>query len=116
SGFGYGGTVAHVILEQAPTDVAAGEPDEPDDQMRVFVVSASSPPALRDRAKGIAEEVIVAGDAWSLAALSDTLARRRTPLGQRAGIVATNRGELMERLRELAAGLPSSGVVMAARK
>jgi acyl transferase domain-containing protein/pimeloyl-ACP methyl ester carboxylesterase/acyl carrier protein len=116
SGFGYGGTVAHVILEQAPTDVAAGEPDEPDDQIRVFVVSASSPPALRDRAKALADEVTVAGDAWSLAALSDTLARRRTHLGQRAGIVATNRGELVERLLGLATGVPTSGVVTAARK
>jgi acyl transferase domain-containing protein/pimeloyl-ACP methyl ester carboxylesterase len=116
SGFGYGGTVAHVILEQAPAAVAAGEPDETDDQIRVFAVSASSLAALRDRAKALADRVTVEGKAMSLAALSDTLGRRRTHLGQRAGIVATNLGELVERLRGLAAGVPTSGVVTAARK
>ncbi|WP_028663292.1 type I polyketide synthase, partial [Saccharomonospora halophila] len=44
SGFGYGGSIAHVVLEQAP-DHAPGAPDEPDGP-RLYPLSAASPEAL----------------------------------------------------------------------
>jgi 6-methylsalicylic acid synthase len=115
SAFGYGGTVAHVVVEQPPARLTATGPDEPDRE-RVFALSAASPAALRERAKALADAVSAAGDELSMAALADTLARRRAHLGHRAGIVAAGQGELVDRLRALAEGVPAAGVVMAAPK
>ncbi|MFE0253693.1 acyltransferase domain-containing protein [Streptomyces sp. NPDC059010] len=108
SGFGYGGTVAHVILEQAPT--ASARP-EPEPAGALFPVSAASPEALRDRAGALAELVEEGVD---LASVGHTLAHRQSSLGHRAAVVATDRDELAAALRALAAAEPASGLVTGA--
>lgn len=108
SGFGYGGTVAHVVLEQAPPTPARPAPEPAG---TVFPLSAASPEALRAGAGALAERVEAGLDP---AALGHTLAHRRSPLAHRAAVVAADRGELAAGLRALAAGEPAPGVVTGA--
>ncbi len=98
SSFGYGGTVAHVLLEQAPPAVkrAEGRAGE------LFPVSAASPQALRQAAGQLADRVADPG--VPLADAGHTLALRRSHLAHRAVITAADRGTLAAGLRALAAG------------
>ncbi|MEU6717063.1 acyltransferase domain-containing protein [Nonomuraea sp. NPDC046802] len=102
SAFGYGGTVAHVILEQAPparppAEGAAG---------RLYPVSAASPAALRQAAGNLADVVgrLPAAD------VGHTLALRRAHLPHRAVVAAENPAALADRLRALSTGAPHEAV------
>lgn len=64
SGFGFGGTNAHVVLEAAPV-----EPIEPEDGPRLVVLSARSEAALELRRRRLVEQ-LAARPPRSLAALS----------------------------------------------
>lgn len=98
SGFGYGGTIGHVVLEEAPLADAA---DASEPAGRVFPLSAASEKALREYAGALADSLT--GDE-PLASLGHTLARRRTHLSRRAAIVATDHDDLRAGLRVVAAG------------
>jgi 6-methylsalicylic acid synthase len=104
SSFGYGGTVAHVLVEQPPVTARpqgrAG---------KLFPVSAASPQALRQAASQLAD--CAADPGLALADAGHTLALRRSHLAHRAVIVATDRGALAARLRALAAGDSHDAVV-----
>ncbi|GAA5106086.1 type I polyketide synthase [Nocardia iowensis] len=110
SGFGYGGTVAHVVLEQAPesADVPAAEPDGEID--RLFPISAASDAALRAYADRLADWLTDSAGHVPLASVGHTLAMRRSRLARNAAIVAGDEHELVARLRELAADRPDPGV------
>lgn len=109
SGFGYGGTVAHVLLEEAPepaadeTTGAAGS---------LFPLSAQSETALRVRAGELADRLTGTTEAeLPLAGVGATLARRRTHLTHRAVAFASSREELVTALRGLANGETAPQVV-----
>ncbi|QYC40146.1 Phthiocerol/phenolphthiocerol synthesis polyketide synthase type I PpsA [Nonomuraea coxensis DSM 45129] len=108
SAFGYGGTVAHVVLEQGPPAPAptGGAPGS------LFPVSAASRPALRQAAADLAAATGAADAAGrvSMAELGHTLALRRTHLSHRAVVVADNEAALAAGLRNLAAGTPHDAV------
>ncbi|WP_433226071.1 type I polyketide synthase [Actinomadura formosensis] len=113
SGFGYGGTVGHVILEEPPAEAAepAGAPGSGDP---VFPLSAGSEPALRKQAERLADWLDGAGASAPLDAVGRTLAVRRSHLSRRAVVVAQDAGELSGRLRRLAAAEPSDGIATGA--
>jgi len=107
SSYGFSGTNAHVLLEQAPEvrrPVARSGP--------VLVpVSASSPAALAETAGRVADwldehEVAVHDVAHTTGA--------REPRSSRAAVVAADRGELAERLRAVQRGEPAAGVAIGA--
>ncbi|MEV1001633.1 acyltransferase domain-containing protein [Nonomuraea sp. NPDC050202] len=102
SAFGYGGTVAHVILEQGPPAPAPAEGPAG----RLFPVSAASRPALRQAAGDLAGVV----GRVPLPGLGHTLALRRTHLKHRAVVAARDEAELTRGLRNLAAGAPNDAV------
>ena len=120
SGFGYGGTVAHIVLEEAPADVRDPRPElpvgngEPSGNgrggPRLFPVSAATPAGLRAQAASLADWLAGPGAAVPLADVGQTLARRRAHLSQRAAVVAADRSELVAGLRAVAAGEPARGV------
>ncbi|HUQ57180.1 type I polyketide synthase [Lentzea sp.] len=94
SGFGYGGTIGHVVLEEAPVRAAATAPA---DGPRLFPLSAASQEALRSTAARLAEHD-------DLAAVGHTLAHRRSHLPHRAAVVASTAAELADGLRLVADG------------
>ncbi|MGW4968337.1 type I polyketide synthase [Nonomuraea sp. NPDC004186] len=134
SAFGYGGTVAHVVLEEAPPARPAAERTagpsaegiaglsaegaaEPSAEGilglsaegatgRLFPVSAASRAALRQAAGNLAD---VAGS-LPAADVGHTLALRRAHLPHRAVVAAHNPAALAVRLRTLSAGTPHDAV------
>ncbi|MFC8382846.1 type I polyketide synthase [Nocardia sp. NPDC057272] len=113
SGFGYGGTVAHLVLEEAPTAPLppVAPPRTELDGLRLFPLSAASDAALRAYADRLAEWVSDRAGAVSLDAVGRTLSHHRSRLNHNAAVVARDEHELIARLRELAAARPDPGVV-----
>ncbi|GHH83289.1 phthiocerol synthesis polyketide synthase type I PpsA [Streptomyces sulfonofaciens] len=118
SGFGYGGTVAHVVLEQAPerpagTAAADRSADGGRPRPRLYPLSAGSDDALRTQAGVLADWLSERGAGLSLADLGHTLALRRSHLDHRAAVTATGWGDLASKLRFLADEEEPDGVVTA---
>ncbi|MFJ2894909.1 amino acid adenylation domain-containing protein [Streptomyces sp. NPDC087218] len=108
--FGFGGTNAHVVLEEAPVrDARPGEPDAR--AWNILPLTARTPEALPEVAAGIRREL--AGENGTEVSLSDlghTLARRRQHLESRLSVVYSSRAELDERLAAFLAGEPRPGI------
>ncbi|WP_445398909.1 hybrid non-ribosomal peptide synthetase/type I polyketide synthase [Streptomyces sp. LE64] len=97
SSFGIGGTNAHVVLEEAPEptpDPPAPTPDHP----HLVVLSAASPEALDEAARGVSHR---------LAALE------RTPLADVAHTLQTGRGAMRYRRAVLAADTAEAAALLA---
>ncbi len=111
SGFGYGGTVGHVVLEQAPEPLAEvpGQSADDSEKPRLFVLSGSSEHSLGANAGELAGWLGGARTA-SQEAVASTLFHRRSHLTWRAGVIASNRAELVGGLERLAAGQPDRAV------
>ncbi|WP_372662577.1 beta-ketoacyl synthase N-terminal-like domain-containing protein [Amycolatopsis kentuckyensis] len=108
SAFGFGGTNAHVVVEEWP---AAAFPVRVPPEIAgpaVFALSARSDEVLRARAGELAEWLEGAA-AVPLAAVASTLAHRREHLPVRGAVVGESRAEVVAGLRELAAGRGSVG-------
>ncbi|MGC5053274.1 type I polyketide synthase [Micromonospora sp. DT48] len=109
SGFGYGGTIAHVLLEQAPPLPPTDGAD--DDGRRPMVpLSARSAAALRAQAGRLADR-LAADDRTPLADIGHTLAHRRAQLSHRAVVTGADRDGLAAALRRLADDEPDAGTV-----
>ncbi|MET9774612.1 SDR family NAD(P)-dependent oxidoreductase [Streptomyces sp. NPDC006367] len=116
SAFGFSGTNAHVIVEQAPEPAdgeSSGEPATtptavPPAPVLPFLLSARSPQALTAQAGRIAG-LLAEHPGLGLADLSYSLATTRTAMRHRAVALAAGRDELLEGLAALAAG--DSGTV-----
>ncbi|MGV9675492.1 type I polyketide synthase [Nocardia sp. NPDC003482] len=102
SGFGVGGAIGHVILEQAPERTA--EPHSPNRPGPwVFPLSARSEAGVRAAAGRLADWLQKTPEV-PLSAVAATLATRRSHLQVRAAVTAANGDELADALRNLAAG------------
>ncbi|AXK33367.1 acyltransferase domain-containing protein [Streptomyces armeniacus] len=135
SGFGYGGTISHVLLEEAPApaggaagttaedaagdaagrelaEAAAGaEAGEHGPAPRLFPLSAASEAALRQYAGDLAGWLTGLGSGASLDSVGHTLSQRRSHLPHRATVVASDRTELVAGLRRLAEGEAGPGLL-----
>lgn len=106
SSFGFGGTNAHVILEEAPEPpVRRAEPG-----IRLFPLSARTPEALRGLSRTLAEQLrnlrfdsFEAEQAY-LDDLAYTLRRARGAATHRLAVIARDRGGLAEKLERFAQG------------
>ncbi|MGC7098257.1 SDR family NAD(P)-dependent oxidoreductase [Amycolatopsis lurida] len=105
SGFGLGGTNAHVIVEQAPAEEAAAPGPVP--AMVPWVLSGKGEAALRAQAVRLASQVDTEA---SVADVGLSLATTRSLHQDRAVVVGANREELLRGVRAIADGVPGPGV------
>jgi acyl transferase domain-containing protein len=121
--FGYGGTNAHVLLQEAPRPVSGqGQTTEgggdgavqsaraavPGPQAVIVPLSARGPEALRAAAEAMARFVQQSGADVSLRDLAGNAARRRSHHDHRLAVVAASKEQLVEELSAFAAGQPSA--------
>ncbi|OPF71921.1 type I polyketide synthase [Streptomyces antioxidans] len=116
SSFGIGGTNAHVVLEQPPTETAepVGTPEPVaaagvEDGPTAWLVSGRGPAGLRAQAAHLADFAESAPEV-SPTDVAFSLVTTRAQLTDRAAVVGTGRDELVRGLRALAAGTPGAGV------
>ncbi|MCW2306576.1 SDR family NAD(P)-dependent oxidoreductase [Rhodobium gokarnense] len=106
SSFGFSGTNAHVVLEEA----TAPEPRAPAAPgPHVFVVSARTREALTEAA-GTLERFVAARPDLDLADLAVTLQSGRSAFGERLAVIASDRDTLLRALASVVAGAPITGV------
>ena len=101
SSFGFSGTNAHVVLEEAPVSTAATSSAERPRQ--VLALSATSERALRTLARRWAERLRALTDA-NLTDAAFTAGTGRAHLPERAAFVAATRDEAIEQLDGFARG------------
>ncbi|MFD4545073.1 SDR family NAD(P)-dependent oxidoreductase [Streptomyces sp. NPDC058466] len=116
SAFGISGTNAHVVLEEAPEDLAGtstrapmAEPsprEQPTPELPVktlFPLSARTLPALRGQAARL-HELLATEPQLTLSEVAGTLTHHRTHFEHRAVVQAAHLDELLGALRDLAEG------------
>jgi len=111
SSFGFGGTNAHVLLEQAPLRLAVPQAVGPS----LFLLSAATHALLQSHAAELAAEVTK--HALSVADVARTLASRQA-FDTRVAFLATSREDLVDALTQISTGAlsPSTPVPAEQRK
>ncbi|MFM9590471.1 acyltransferase domain-containing protein [Streptomyces scabiei] len=112
SGFGFGGTNAHAVLEEWPPDTALPPPAQ-EPAARLHLLSDVDPARVRDTAALLADWLDTPeGRAAHPADVARTLAGRAGRGRVRAAVVAGAPAELTDGLRALAGGRPHARVVV----
>ncbi|ORA72925.1 polyketide synthase [Mycobacterium heidelbergense] len=109
SSFGFGGTNAHVVVEQAPEPEPAAR--QPDPAVSTLVVSGKTTERVASWASALAEWMDGDGADVALADVAHTLNHHRSRHARFGTVCARDRGQAIAGLRALAEGTPSDGVV-----
>jgi len=106
--FGVGGTIAHTIVEEAPSRAAEYRKhagctvmQNTDASLSIFPLSARSAGALKDNASRLADWLETHPHA-EINAVGKTLSLHRDHLTKRAAVVGTTRGDVIAGLRKVA--------------
>jgi myxalamid-type polyketide synthase MxaC len=111
SSFGFSGTNAHAILEEAPrAKESLMQQQLPDRSAHLMVLSASSETALRDLSLAYAEH-LAQGPGWSLPDICHTAAIGRSALSHRLAFPASNSAVARELLDAFVQGKSRSEIV-----
>ncbi|MFN0143623.1 MAG: beta-ketoacyl synthase N-terminal-like domain-containing protein, partial [Mycobacterium sp.] len=109
SSFGFGGTNAHIVLEQAP-EISAPEPAAVP-AVTTLVISGKGSERMAEMATTLADWMTDAGAQVPLADIAHTLNHHRTHHPTYGTVCAANRDDAVAGLRALAARQPATGVV-----
>ncbi|MBV8293924.1 MAG: SDR family NAD(P)-dependent oxidoreductase, partial [Mycobacterium sp.] len=107
SAFGFGGTNAHAVIEQAPASIPVIR--EPDPAVTTLVVSGKTPQRIAAMAGTLAEWMADAGSAVRLPDVAHALNHHRERHAQFATVCARDRADAVARLQALAEGRVSEG-------
>jgi phthiocerol/phenolphthiocerol synthesis type-I polyketide synthase B len=110
SSFGFGGTNAHVVIEQAPDRISI-EP-APQSAVTTLVVSGKTAQRISSTAETLAEWMSGAGADVPLLDVAHTLNHHRDHQGVFATVCARDRASAITGLQALAAGRSADGVVL----
>ncbi|WP_163722074.1 type I polyketide synthase [Mycolicibacterium duvalii] len=111
SSFGFGGTNAHIVLEQAPAMAPSAAPAEP--VISTLVISGKTPARIAATAAMLADWMSEHDPEVSVAEVAHTLNHHRTHHPKFATVAARDRDQAIAGLRALAAGHTAPGVVPA---
>jgi acyl transferase domain-containing protein/surfactin synthase thioesterase subunit/NADPH:quinone reductase-like Zn-dependent oxidoreductase/NAD(P)-dependent dehydrogenase (short-subunit alcohol dehydrogenase family) len=111
--FGFGGTNAHVLIEQAPPDEPAGELREAAVPALLLPAGAHAEAALRGLAAEYAR--VLGEDESRVRDLIFTVSQRRSHGAVRAAFLGADARELRERLEQFASGARPAGCVTGER-
>ena len=109
SAFGFGGTNAHVVIEQAPAAIPVIR--ELDPVATTLVVSGKTPARIASMAGTLAEWMAGAGSTVRLPDVAHALNHHRERHAQFATVCARDRADAVTRLQALAAGRLVEGVI-----
>ncbi len=108
SAFGFGGTNAHVVLEQGPLpEAVACQPEA----VTTLVISGKTDERVASAAGMLAEWMAGAGAGVALAEVAHTLNHHRSRQARFATVAALDREQAVAGLRALAGGEPAPAVV-----
>lgn len=113
SSFGFGGTNAHVVIEQAPPNTASSNGQAPA-AVTTLVVSGKSAERVGAQAQMLAEWMTGDGAEATLPEIAHTLNHHRTQHAKFATVAARDRDQAVAGLRALAQGHSAPGVVAVA--
>ncbi|WP_111508799.1 type I polyketide synthase [Mycobacterium kyogaense] len=111
SSFGFGGTNAHVVIEQPPVAAPVEPPAET--AVTTLVVSGRTPERVAAQAGMLAEWMAGAGAEASLAEVAHSVNHHRSQHPTFATVAARTRADAIAGLEALAAGQSAAGVVPA---
>ncbi|WTT41061.1 SDR family NAD(P)-dependent oxidoreductase [Streptomyces zaomyceticus] len=116
SSFGFGGTNAHVVIEEPPTAEEPTEQPRPAVALPVmpWIISGKTATALRDQARRLNARLTADLDVSPLD-IGFSLATGRAALDHRAVVTGRDRGELLAAVRALAEGGTAPGLVSGER-
>jgi acyl transferase domain-containing protein len=109
SSFGFSGTNAHLLLEQAPTPAPVERAADPVRPRHLLKLAAANDDALRQFASRFAE-TLASPDPPSLVDLAHTANVARANLARRAAVSASDAAEARAALEALAAGTTPESV------
>ncbi len=110
SSFGFGGTNAHVVIEQAQ-ELAPMPHRDPDPGVSTLVVAGKTPRRVAATAEVLADWMEGAGAEVALADVAHTVNHHRARQAKFGTVVARERAQAVAGLRALAAGQQAPGVV-----
>jgi acyl transferase domain-containing protein/D-arabinose 1-dehydrogenase-like Zn-dependent alcohol dehydrogenase/acyl carrier protein len=110
SSFGFSGTNAHIIIEEAPTPASAAPQPSADHRFRVLPLTARTPSALAQTAANYRQWLTEHPDS-TLADICLTAGDARAHFEQRAALVANSLESAREMLDALADDRPAPGLV-----
>ncbi|MCP4702330.1 MAG: amino acid adenylation domain-containing protein [Gammaproteobacteria bacterium] len=110
SAFGFGGTNAHVVLEQAPPAPTPAPATEPERPAHLLTLSAADPQALRELALQYAG-YLKSRPALSLGNLCFTANTGRARFAHRLAATAETEAQLSEKLDAFTAGREMPGII-----
>ncbi len=114
SSFGFGGTNAHVILEEAPTQVKSQKSkvkseDDPERPLHLLTLSAKTPKALEDLVSHY-QNHLESHPELAIADICFTANTGRSHFKHHLGIITSDKQELADKLAQISAKEEPSGV------
>ncbi|CAI6333019.1 unnamed protein product [Periconia digitata] len=114
--YGYGGSVAHAVIEQAPQSCidlqqCFGPDMDTSEQLVPLFISSFQEKRLSKQAELLANWLEAEGRTVPLRSIASTLSQRRAANDYRAGVVASNHDEASKSLRAFSKGEIDSSIV-----